>query len=64
MPNAQSLAVILFAILGFCIFLALGAFLGKKTDPGKLVTFAGVVALIAVVGFAIYAAYYFITLAE
>ncbi len=62
MPNAQSLAAILFSILGFCIFLALGAFIGKKTSPGKVVTFAGVIALIAVVCFAMYSAYYFITL--
>lgn len=64
MPNAQSLATVLFCILGFCVFLALGAFVGKKTSPGKLVTFAGVIALIAVVGFAIYSAYYFIMLAK
>jgi predicted membrane channel-forming protein YqfA (hemolysin III family) len=64
MPNAQSLAIVLFCILGFCALLALGAFIGKKTDPGKLVTFAGVIALIAVVGYAVYAAYYFITLAQ
>jgi len=64
MPNAQSLASGLFCILGFCIFLALGAFIGKKTSPGRLVTFAGVVALIAVVGFAVYSAYYFITVAH
>jgi len=63
MPNAQSLATVLFCILGFCIFLALGAFIGKKTSPGQLVTFAGVIALIAVVGFAVYSAYYFIVLA-
>jgi len=61
MPNAQMLAMILFGILGFCVFLALGAFIGKKTAPGKLVTFAGVIALVAVVVYAIYAAYYFIT---
>jgi len=64
MPNAQSLAVILFSILGFCIFLALGAFVGKKTSPGKVVTFAGVIALVAVVCYAMYSAYYFITLAQ
>ncbi len=64
MPNAQSLATVLFIILGCCALLALGAFIGKKTDPGKLVTFAGVIALIAVVSYAVYAAYYFITLAR
>ncbi len=64
MPNAQSLALILFSILGFCIFLALGAFIGKKTSPGKVVTFAGVIALVAMVCFAMYSAYYFITLVQ
>jgi hypothetical protein len=64
MPTAQSLAVVLFSILGFCVFLALGAFVGKKAGPGKLVTFAGVIALIAVVCYAVYSAYYFITLAQ
>jgi hypothetical protein len=54
----------LFAILGFCVMLALGAFLGKKITPGKLVTFAGVLALIAVVCFTVYAAYYFIARAS
>jgi hypothetical protein len=64
MPNAQSLATVLFLILGFCVFLALGAFIGKKTSPGQLVTFAGVIAIIAVVGFAVFSAYYFITMAK
>lgn len=61
MPNAATLATVLFCILGFCAFLALGAFLGKKSSPGKLVTFVGVIALIAVVGYAMFAAYYFVT---
>jgi multisubunit Na+/H+ antiporter MnhG subunit len=60
MPNAQMLGTILFCILGFCGLLALGAFVGKQTTPGKLVTFAGVIALVAVVLYAMYAAYYFI----
>jgi len=62
MPNAQSLAARMFSILAFRIFQALAAFIGKKTSPGKVVTFAGVIALIAVVCFAMYSAYYFITL--
>lgn len=59
MPNAQ-LGVILFSILGFCGFLALGAILGKKLTPNKVLTFAGVLTLIAVVFFSVYAAYYFL----
>jgi hypothetical protein len=63
MANSQ-LSMILFGILGFCAFLALGAFLGKTVTPGKLVTFAGVIALIAVVCFSVFAAYYFITVSK
>jgi predicted MFS family arabinose efflux permease len=61
MTNAQ-LGLVLFGILGFCGVLALGAFLGKVVTPGKLVTFAGVIALVAVIFFSVFAAYYFITL--
>jgi hypothetical protein len=61
MTNAQ-LGLVLFGILGFCGVLALGAFLGKVVTPGKLVTFAGVIALVAVLFFSVFAAYYFITL--
>ena len=64
MPSAQSLAMTLFAILVFCVMLALCAFLVKKITQGKLVTFAGVLALIAVVCFTVYAAYYFIARAS
>jgi hypothetical protein len=54
----------LLAILGFCVMLALGAFVGKKITPGKLVMYAGVLALISVVCFTVYAAYYFIARAS
>ncbi|MBN1375114.1 MAG: hypothetical protein JXA01_03040 [Dehalococcoidia bacterium] len=59
MGNAE-LGMILFGILGFCGFLALGAFLGKITSPDKLVTYAGIVAGIAVVCFSIFSAFYFV----
>ena len=61
MPNAQSLAIMLFSILGACAFLALGAFAGGKMSPEKLATFAGVLALIAVVFYAVFSAFYFLT---
>jgi hypothetical protein len=63
MPNSQ-ISMVLFGILGFCAFLALGAFLGKKVTPGKLVTFAGMLALIAVVCFSVFSAYYFIIMSK
>jgi len=61
MPNAQSLGIILFCILGACGFLALGAFLGSKMSPGKLAIFAGVLAMFAVIVFAVFSAVYFMT---
>jgi hypothetical protein len=64
MPNAQSLGITLLCIVGACAFLALGAFAGSKMSPGKLATFAGVLALIAIVFFAVFSAVYFLTKAS
>ena len=61
MPNAQSLGIMLFCILGACAFLALGAFAGGKMTPGKLGIFAGVLAVIAVIAYAVFSAVYFLT---
>ena len=61
MPNAQSLGIMLFCILGACAFLALGAFAGNKMSPAKLAIFAGVLALVAVVFYAVFSAFYFLT---
>ena len=63
MANSQ-LGLILFVILGFCGCLALGAFLGKVLTPVKLVTYAGVLALVVVVAFSIFAAFYFMTMSK
>ena len=63
MPKAE-ISMVLFGILGFCAFLALGGYLGKILSPGKLVTIAGVIALVAVVCFSIFSAYYFVTIAK
>jgi len=64
MPNAQSLGILLFCILGACAFLALGAFLANKMSVGKLATFAGALALIAVIFYAVFSAVYFLTQAS
>ena len=44
-------------ILGCCIFVALGAYYGKKTTVGKVVQTSGIIALIAVVLYVIYTAW-------
>lgn len=60
MTSTQTLGIILFSILGACVFLALGAFFGGKTTPGKVGIFAGVLAMITVTIFAVYSAFYFL----
>ncbi len=61
MPGAQTLTTALFCILGACLFLALGAFAGKKMSPSKLATFAGVLAALSVLVYALFSAFYFLT---
>jgi hypothetical protein len=61
MSQKQTLGIILFGILGFCAMLALGAFLAKKVTPSKLITFAGILALVAVVCYSVFSAYYFLS---
>ena len=46
--------IVLAIVLGCCIFLALGAFLGKKGNLGKLIRIAGIVALAAIIVYTIY----------
>ena len=62
--SPAGLGMILFAILGFCGFLALGAYLGKKVTPQKLIIFSGVLALVAVLCFSVFAAFYFLTTSQ
>ena len=48
---------ILGVILWCCLFVALGAYYGKKTSVGKVVQLSGVVALVAMVLYVIYTAW-------
>ncbi len=54
MPALKDAVIVLAIVLGCCIFLALGAFLGKKDKLGKLVRYAGIIALVAIVAYTIY----------
>jgi hypothetical protein len=54
MPALKDAVIVLAIVLGCCIFIALGAFLGKKGNLGKLVRNAGIVALVALVAYTIY----------
>ena len=57
MPDPKLITYILIGIMGACLMLALGGFLGKKFHVFRVVIFATAVALLTVVIFAIYFAY-------
>jgi hypothetical protein len=57
MPDPKLMTYIFMAIVGACLMLALGGFLGKKFQVFRVVIFASVVALITIIIFAIYFAY-------
>lgn len=57
MPDPKLVTYILVALIGACLMLTLGAFLGKRFKVFRIVIFAIVVALISIIIFAIYFAY-------
>ena len=57
MPDPKLLTYILAGLIGACLMLTLGAFLGKKFKVFRIMIFAIAVAVISVVIFAIYFAY-------
>jgi hypothetical protein len=57
MPDPKLMTYIFAGIVGVCLMLALGGFLGKKFQVFRVVIFAAAVALITVVIFAIYFAF-------
>jgi hypothetical protein len=54
MPALKDAVIVLAIVLGCCIFIALGAYLGQKGNLGKLVRTAGIIALAAIVIYTIY----------
>lgn len=57
MPDPKLITYILIGIMGTCLMLALGGFLGKKFQVFRVILFAAAVALLTIVVFAIYFAY-------
>jgi len=57
MPDPKLLTYIVIAVIGACLMLTSGAFLGNKFKVYRIVIFAIAVALISIVIFAIYFAY-------
>lgn len=57
MPDPKLVTYIFAGVLGMCLMLILGGFLGKKFEVFRVVIFAAAVAIITVIVFAIYFAY-------
>ena len=57
MPDPKLITYIFIGIMGACLMLALGGFLGKKFQVFRVVIFAAAIALLTIVVFAIYFAY-------
>ncbi len=61
MPDMKTAVILLGAIVGACALLCLGGYFGKKVEVFRVIIGAGIVALVAIVIFAIYSAWYLIT---
>ena len=57
----NNLLLILGIIVGFCLFLLLGGYFGKKLEVFRVVIGAAIVAIIVIIIFAIYSAWYLLT---
>ena len=61
MPELRTAVIILGIIVGFCLILLVGSYLGKKLEVFRVVIGAAIVAIIVIIIFAIYSAWYLIT---
>jgi hypothetical protein len=57
MPDMVMARNILFAVIGCCIFIALGAFFGKRMTVPSLMKYTGIIALAVIILGVIYIAY-------
>lgn len=61
MQDLKSAVILLGIIVGCCLLLVLGGYFGKKLEVFRVVIGAGIVALVAIIIFAIYSAWYLLT---
>jgi len=61
MPDLKTAVILLGIIVGACALLSLGGYFGKKVEVFRVIIGAGIVALAAIILFAIYSAWYLIT---
>ena len=61
MPDMKTAVILLGVIIGACALLSLGGYFGKKVEVFRVVIGAGIVAIVAIIIFAIYSAWVLIT---
>jgi hypothetical protein len=61
MPVLKDAVIILGIILGCCIFVALGAYMGKTLTLGKLNQMTGVIAIISIIIYTVYISWILLT---
>ena len=61
MPTLKDAIIVLVIVLGFCVFISVGAFLEKQLTLKRLAQIAGIVALIAIILYVIYVAWVIFT---
>ncbi len=57
MPTLKDAVIVLGIVLGCCVFVSLGAFLGKQLTLGRLAQISGIIALIAIILYVVYVAW-------
>jgi multisubunit Na+/H+ antiporter MnhE subunit len=58
MTDLKTAVIILGIIVGCCLLLIVGGYFGKKLEVFRIVIGTGIIALIAIIVFAVYSAWY------
>jgi multisubunit Na+/H+ antiporter MnhE subunit len=61
MPDMKTAVILLGVIVGGCALLCLGGYFGKRVEVFRVLIAAGIIALVAIVIFALYSAWYLVT---
>lgn len=61
MTDLKIAVIILGIVVGCCLLLIFGGYFGKKLEVFRVVIGTGIVALIAIIIFAVYSAWYLLT---
>lgn len=61
MPDLRTAVIILGIIIGACALLSIGGYWGKKLEVYRVAIGAGIIALITIIIFVVYSAWYLLT---